>query len=289
MKSIVVFVCLLLALLPGPSMAGDEAYIDVIYDSIARSRPDGKKLSWGYASVISLGKEKFLVDFGKDHKILEGNMKAAGYSWSDFSSVILTVDEEGHRAGLEALKNAPESLRLYAPPDSENMVSRLVSRKNITYITEDILQISPELLAFKTPYNSKNVFHESVEEISLLMKTDKGIVLYVGCAIPGIKNIYKKAKEIFPGEPFFLMAGGFHLLRWENETQIAQFADFLKKDGLKNLAGGHCTGDLAFDIFKKVYAEHYMFCGIDAHITFGTPMPIEKESPGLLKKLLSVF
>jgi len=271
---------------PAAHAANNSSYIEVLYDSIAVKKPRGKA-SWGYSSVISVNGKKFLVDFGKDDKILEYNIRAAGYKWSDFSSAILTVNEEGHRAGIVALNDAP-NLVLYATPDCRPVLSRLIKHK-IVYIKSDTTRITPELFLFKTYYKSDTVFHESVQEISVIMKTRDGLILYVGCAIPGIRTIYKRAKELFPGEPIYLVAGGFHLLKWAGENDVRKLANTFLKDGVKKVAGGHCTGDLAYDVFKEVFGKNYLFCGIDAHIPLGTALEVTKPNSGFFKKLLSIF
>jgi len=270
------------------SFASDASYIEVLYDSIAEKKPRGK-LSWGYSSVISVNGKKMLIDFGKDAKILEHNMKVAGYKWSDFSYAVLSVNEEGHRAGVISLNDAP-NLTLYATPDCKKVLSILIpNHKKTIFVKDSVFQLSPEIILFKTYYKGDNVYHESVEEISVLLKTNKGIVLYVGCAIPGIRVIYKKVKELFPNEAFYIMAGGFHLLRWEDDKSVRKLANHLKKDGVKKIAGGHCTGDIAFDVFKEVYGRNYLFLGIDGKVPFGKAEVIKKPGAGFFDKLFSFF
>jgi len=48
-----------------------------------------------------------------------------------------------------------------------------------------------------------------IKEQSLIIKSAKGLIIITGCAHPGIVNIVKKAKEIFPNENVYLVLGYF--------------------------------------------------------------------------------
>lgn len=81
------------------------------------------------------------------------------------------------------------------------------------------------------------------EDQSLVIVTDKGLVLISGCGHAGIINTldYARAKIAPAPAPVYAALGGFHLYQASDES-LAWTASKLKEFGLQNLLGAHCTG-----------------------------------------------
>jgi len=81
------------------------------------------------------------------------------------------------------------------------------------------------------------------EDQSLVIVTDKGLVLISGCGHAGIINTldYARAKIAPAPAPIYAAMGGFHLYQASDDT-LAWTASKLKEFGLQNLLGAHCTG-----------------------------------------------
>jgi len=78
------------------------------------------------------------------------------------------------------------------------------------------------------------------DDQSLGIKTDKGWYMMSGCGHAGMMNTAHKFQQI-ENKDVFGAIGGFHLFR-SSEEDISKTAKSLKKFGLKQLVGGHCTG-----------------------------------------------
>jgi 7,8-dihydropterin-6-yl-methyl-4-(beta-D-ribofuranosyl)aminobenzene 5'-phosphate synthase len=78
------------------------------------------------------------------------------------------------------------------------------------------------------------------EDMSLVIRTEKGLVLISGCGHSGIINTVTHLQNQLQ-EPLFAAIGGFHLLENDNE-QIQWTAGELKKTGIRYFMGAHCTG-----------------------------------------------
>lgn len=78
------------------------------------------------------------------------------------------------------------------------------------------------------------------DDQSLGIKTKKGWYMLSGCGHAGMMNTAHKFQTIDDNDVYGAI-GGFHLYR-SSDDDISKTAYSLKKFGLKQLIGGHCTG-----------------------------------------------
>ena len=79
------------------------------------------------------------------------------------------------------------------------------------------------------------------EDMSLVVNTDKGLVVLTGCGHAGVVNVVEYARHIVPSQPAYAVVGGLHLFAASDET-LAWTAARLRASGLAALLGAHCTG-----------------------------------------------
>jgi 7,8-dihydropterin-6-yl-methyl-4-(beta-D-ribofuranosyl)aminobenzene 5'-phosphate synthase len=79
------------------------------------------------------------------------------------------------------------------------------------------------------------------EDQSLVLNTNKGLVVVSGCGHAGVVNTLTFAEKEFPSTPVYALIGGFHLFAATDE-QLDWTADKLKGFGVSYLIGAHCTG-----------------------------------------------
>jgi 7,8-dihydropterin-6-yl-methyl-4-(beta-D-ribofuranosyl)aminobenzene 5'-phosphate synthase len=79
------------------------------------------------------------------------------------------------------------------------------------------------------------------EDTSLVLDTDRGLVVLSGCGHAGIINTLEFAHKAVRAAPIYAAVGGFHLMRASDET-LNWTAQKLHEFGLANLIGAHCTG-----------------------------------------------
>ncbi len=97
--------------------------------------------------------------------------------------------------------------------------------------------------------------HDSfAHEQSLVLRTDKGLVIFNSCSHGGADNIIKEVTEVFPEEKIYALIGGFHLYR-SSENEVRSLAARIKETGIEKIYTGHCTGDKAFAILKEALGE----------------------------------
>ena len=104
-------------------------------------------------------------------------------------------------------------------------------------------------------------------ELSLALKTEKGVVLITGCSHSTVEAIIRAAKQ-YTGGNIELVEGGFHLFPYD-AAYISNIARLLKDDlGVKRVAPAHCTGNLAFKILRDLYGENYNYAGLESQVLF---------------------
>lgn len=108
---------------------------------------------------------------------------------------------------------------------------------------------------------------EGFPELSLALKTKQGVVLITGCSHSRVEEIVRATKQ-FLGSPIELVEGGFHLFPYDGDY-ISKLARQMKDDlGVRRVAPAHCTGNLAFKIFRDVYGENYNYAGVESEVKF---------------------
>jgi len=104
-------------------------------------------------------------------------------------------------------------------------------------------------------------------EISLAMKTEKGIVLITGCSHSKVEEIVRATKQFLDGN-IDLVEGGFHLFPYD-AAYITSIAKLMKDDlGMRRVAPAHCTGNLALKIFHDHYGVNYPYAGFESEVEF---------------------
>ena len=98
-----------------------------------------------------------------------------------------------------------------------------------------------------------------IKEQSLIINTQKGLVIVTGCSHQGIVNVLKRTKEIVD-KPIYLVFGGFHLGGTPERT-LQNIIQSFEELGVEKCGATHCTGDDAIAMFKKSFGENYMPMG----------------------------
>lgn len=79
------------------------------------------------------------------------------------------------------------------------------------------------------------------ESMSMVIKTDQGLVVISGCGHAGLVNTLEFATEITGTENVHAAIGGFHLLQ-ASDADLGWTANKLVDLEVGNLVGAHCTG-----------------------------------------------
>lgn len=203
--------------------------ISIVYNNEAR---EGYKPGFGFACIIN---NKILFDTGENGKDLLFNIEKMGLDIKEIDKVVLSHDHFDHTGGLIDLLQANGNVDVYVLDtfstdikDKIGLVARLKIASESCKITDKV-------------YTTGKLSGE-VDEQSLILETDKGIVVVVGCSHPGVDNIIEKATEY---GNVYAVIGGFH--------------GFDKLEALKDIeviGSCHCTEKVKE--IKKMYPDKYL-------------------------------
>ncbi len=93
------------------------------------------------------------------------------------------------------------------------------------------------------------------DEIALAVDTTRGLVVFLGCSHPGMKNIIDAvARRI--GRPVYAILGGSHLVE-ASEADLDVSLKYLQQESLKILGLSHCTGKTAMDLLHTGNQKYF--------------------------------
>ena len=141
---------------------------------------------------------------------------------------------------------------------------------NVTYVKEPteileglrIVPTSSALLGtfMRYPPHQDEPKLVGMPELSVSIETEKGDVVLVGCSHASVEVIVEAVKAA--GREIHLVVGGYHLLPYSREA-IEKTARRLRDElGVEAVAPAHCTGHVAFEVFRAVYGAGYRFFGL---------------------------
>jgi 7,8-dihydropterin-6-yl-methyl-4-(beta-D-ribofuranosyl)aminobenzene 5'-phosphate synthase len=281
----------LLALEVNLAAAEEGNRVTILYDAFGSSPALTK--DWGFAAYIEYGGKRILFDTGNDAQIFAHNVRAAGVDLTALDFAVISHRHLDHTAGLSYLLSVNPGLRIYAPRESFGVFGS--SLPSSFYRKEESLPERmryydgrpPETMTFGSAWPSAKfeMIDKAIEvspgihilsltsdkpgtrelrELSLIIQTPEGVVVVAGCSHPGIDNIVEAAAVIDPRVA--LVMGGFHLPA-APDAEIARIASTLHDTlHVSRLAPGHCTGEPAFALFRKVWGKRYLYAGVGSVI-----------------------
>ena len=273
-------------------LAADAANrVTILYDAFGTALNFTK--DWGFSAYIEYRGKRILFDTGDDAQIFARNVKAAGVNLAELDFVVISHRHLDHTAGLSYLLSINPRVRIYAPKESFGVFGS--SLPSSFYRKDESLPsqmryydgVPPETMTFGSawPAAKFEMIDKAVEvapgihilslvsdkpgtrelrELSLAIETQEGVVIIAGCSHPGIDQIVEAAASI--DSRVALVMGGFHLPA-APDAEIARIASTLKDSRkVDRLAPGHCTGEPAFALFRKMWGERYVYAGVGSVI-----------------------
>ncbi|MEL7622398.1 MAG: MBL fold metallo-hydrolase [Clostridiales bacterium] len=131
-----------------------------------------------------------------------------------------------------------------------------VPRKN-DFETGDLDQVIPCGCGCESDY----VQDPLPDDQSLVIKTEKGLFVVLGCSHAGIINILNHAIEKTGEKRIHTVIGGTHLGPASPE-QREKSIEALKGFNIERLGVSHCTGDIAAMGLSQEFKEKFFFCHV---------------------------
>ncbi len=221
---------------------------------------EGLATAWGFSCLIEGTEKTILFDTGGNSTILLANMKKLGINPKEIDLVVLSHIHGDHVGGLEGFLQQNKKVTVFFPASFPARFKAYLAKSGVqTSVIQD-----PALIC-KSVYSTGEL-GMWIKEQSLIIYTDKGIILITGCAHPGIIKIVKATKNLI-GDDVLLVMGGFHLAG-TSKPVIEEIISRIKKLGVRYAGPCHCSGDLARQLFKIEYGNKYVDVGVGRIIKF---------------------
>jgi 7,8-dihydropterin-6-yl-methyl-4-(beta-D-ribofuranosyl)aminobenzene 5'-phosphate synthase len=252
-------------------------------DRVAEMRPQRLTAEHGFAAAI----DEVLFDTGQSGAAVE-NARRLGLP-TEYETIVLSHGHYDHTGGLPAFLDGAETV--YTHPDALRSKVRDGGYIGLPY-RRDRIEADAEIVTHGEPVEVSPGVHalgeipreypdnptgEQVAEDgsrgpdpllddqSLAVETDDGMLLLCGCCHAGLRNTVEYAKTV-TDDPVRAIVGGTHL-NARDADEVHDLADWLDHHlDLNLLAPSHCTGSTAERVLAQRFPDAYEFLGVGSKI-----------------------
>lgn len=207
----------------------------------------------GFSCLIKGLEKTILFDTGGDSSILLSNMHKLEINPEEIDVIIISHIRHDHVGGLPGFLEVNPEVAVYLPKSFPERIKREVRETNA-----ELIEVSNQTEICENAY-STGEFGTCIKEQSLIVKTEKGLVVVIGCANPGIEYIVKDVKSKFK-EDVYMVLGGYYLSGIE-QHQINEIINIIKNQGVAMIAPSHCSDDFARRLIERGYGENFILLG----------------------------
>lgn len=273
-----------------PASAREPGRVTILYDAFGA--PSSLQKDWGFAALVEYAGRRILFDTGNNAGIFRHNIKELGIDLTRLDAVLISHRHGDHTSGLTYLLEVNPGVKIYAP--LEGAFFKMVPPKGFLrrhpglppdlryyegkeperWITGtpwergnfEIVTKRTEILPgfYVLPNQSQKPGTIEMNEISLAIRTPRGLAVVVGCSHPGVEKILEEAAKI--DSRLYTVTGGFHLVLTP-EAEVRRVADVLHDTlRVERVAPAHCTSELGFAMFLDRFKERFDHAGLGAVI-----------------------
>jgi 7,8-dihydropterin-6-yl-methyl-4-(beta-D-ribofuranosyl)aminobenzene 5'-phosphate synthase len=235
---------------------------------------------WGFSALVVADGHRILFDTGARPETVLNNARELKVDLTNIPDVILSHNHGDHTGGLTTLRRSvreknPGALAvthvgegIFLTRDAPSRGWESMDRVRATYeglggrmVAHDRpVELYPGVWLtgpVARPYPERNfgigpgarlrmpdgsIVEDTVpEDMSLVIDTDRGLVVIVGCGHAGIINTLEYARTKVRSAPVHAVIGGTHLFQLDDE-HLKWTAGKLREFGIQNFLGAHCTG-----------------------------------------------
>lgn len=224
--------------------------ITVAYDN--NPYKEGLETDWGFSAAIIGAEKTILFDTGGGSSLLN-NMEKLAIKPESVDMVVLSHVHPDHSGGLADFLEKNPNVAVYLPESFQKRLKDKLRERGAK-----VVEVKESLKICENVYSTGQL-GRLIKEQSLVIRTNKGLVVITGCAHPGIVKIVTEAKNLLEGD-ILLVMGGFHL-EWATKGRIEKIISDFRRLGVRYAGPGHCSGDKARGLFERHFGEKYIQIG----------------------------
>lgn len=247
---------------------------------------------WGLSFLIEIGQETILFDTGKTISTAH-NIDSLGVKFSKINKIVLSHGHFDHTGGLrQILQRIGKDIEVVAHPDVwapkyrrrkgkkdryigipferqelESLGAMFVLTSESVKVAENCVTTGEVLMTTGYETIDSGLFvkassgwqpDELLDDLSLVIDTEPGLVVVLGCAHRGVINTLYHARKITGEKPIYAVLGGSHLVNAPRERVQRTVAD-LKKLDVQKMGLCHCTSLPAISTFAHEFGDRFFF------------------------------
>jgi 7,8-dihydropterin-6-yl-methyl-4-(beta-D-ribofuranosyl)aminobenzene 5'-phosphate synthase len=247
---------------------------------------------WGLSILLETENTTILFDAGKSISTVY-NSDTLNIDLRRVDSVVLSHGHYDHTGGLrEVLRRIGKDVAVIAHPDvwqakyarrkgkPDRYIGIPFERKDLeglgasfklerkpVAITEHIMTTGeiPMVTAFEKIDNGLFIREEAgwhsdqlLDDQALVIKTDAGLVILLGCAHRGVINTLYYARQLTGVDKIHTVIGGSHLVG-ASENRLRHTVDALKAMDIHRMGFCHCTDLPAACLLAQEFGERFFF------------------------------
>jgi 7,8-dihydropterin-6-yl-methyl-4-(beta-D-ribofuranosyl)aminobenzene 5'-phosphate synthase len=246
----------------------------------------------GLSVLVETDEANVLLDTGLSISVAN-NVEALGVNLKNVDKIVISHGHHDHTGGLrDVLRKMRKKVEVIGHPDI--MASKYAKREGfpagyigipfdrreleslgaVFVLTSGPVRISENIttsgeIPMKTEYEDIDQFLKEMKEgelvpdqllddRALFIKTDKGLVVILGCAHRGIINTLHHAQELTGEQRIEMVIGGCHLMN-SSEERVWLTIAALKELGVKKIGVSHCTSLPAAAMMAHEFGEDFFF------------------------------
>lgn len=271
----------------------EKLEMTVLIDNAAEEPLAGE---WGLSILISADDRKILLDTGASD-LFARNAGCLGISLDDVDTGVLSHAHYDHSDGLETFfslnRTAPFLMREGTCENcfgiKEGKMTYIGIQRGVLKKYEERIQyvqgvyeiaegiwLVPHRAADYSAIAKRNELYtinhglrrpdSFVHEQSLVIETEKGLVVFNSCSHTGMPNILADIQQMLGRSDVCAYAGGLHLFKMTDE-ELDQICMEIRNTSIEHIFTGHCTGEHAFDFLQErlgrridQFSSGYQYC-----------------------------
>ena len=252
---------------------------------------DGLHTEHGLSIHVEVDGKNVLFDLGQSGNFID-NAKSLDIDLGKLDYLVISHGHYDHSGGLKRLiKEINPNVKLYMgrgffdekyrlswgdeyefignPFDEDYLKANKIDYE---FVKEDITQLT-ENLSIYTNFNRNEDFENTdqdmylkengqykkdlfLDEISLGIKSDEGLVVLVGCSHVGVVNILESIIQR-TGMNIKALIGGTHLVK-EDDEKINRIIQYLQEKQIQIVGACHCTGKQGETMIYQQMEENFI-------------------------------